>query len=83
VMRWHEEAESEAVAATSTPRAVMFSALTTIASFGSLALSSHRGLASMGLLLTIAILWSLVCTLVVLPGMLTLAHPRKPESDAA
>ncbi len=83
VMRWRGEAESEEVAATSTPRAVMFSALTTIASFGSLALSSHRGLASMGLLLTIAILRSLVCTLVVLPGMLTLAHGRSPESDVA
>ena len=57
---------------TSTPRAVLFSALTTIASFGSLAVSPHPGLASMGLLLTIAILWSLVCTLVVLPDVLAL-----------
>ena len=72
VMRWREEADPEKVAATSTPRAVLFSALTTIASFGSLALSDHPGLASMGLLLTIAILWSLVCTLVVLPGVLAL-----------
>ncbi|HSA80009.1 MAG TPA: MMPL family transporter [Geminicoccaceae bacterium] len=72
VMRWREEADPEKVAATSTPRAVLFSALTTIASFGSLALSDHRGLASMGLLLTIAILWSLVCTLIVLPGVLAL-----------
>jgi hypothetical protein len=72
VMRWREEADPEKVAATSTPRAVLFSALTTIASFGSLALSDHRGLASMGLLLTIAILWSLVCTLVVLPCVLAL-----------
>jgi predicted RND superfamily exporter protein len=72
VMRWREETDPEQVAATSTPRAVLFSALTTIASFGSLALSDHPGLASMGLLLTIAILWSLVCTLVVLPGALAL-----------
>jgi hypothetical protein len=72
VMRWREETEPERVAATSTPRAVLFSALTTIASFGSLALSRHLGLASMGLLLTIAILWSLVCTLVVLPSVMAL-----------
>jgi uncharacterized protein len=72
VMRWREEAEPERVAATSTPRAVLFSALTTIASFGSLALSRHLGLASMGLLLTIAILWSLVCTLIVLPSVMSL-----------
>ncbi len=72
VMRWRQEASSDRVAVTSTPRAVLFSALTTIASFGSLAVSPHPGLASMGLLLTIAILWSLVCTLVVLPDVLAL-----------
>jgi hypothetical protein len=64
------------MAATSTPRAVLFSALTTIASFGSLALSPHLGLASMGLLLTIAILCSLICTLVVLPSVLALVDRR-------
>jgi uncharacterized protein len=40
------EAFSDRVAVTSTPRAVLFSAFTTIASFGSLAVSAHRGLAS-------------------------------------
>jgi uncharacterized protein len=76
VMRWREEAFSDTVAVTSTPRAVLFSALTTIASFGSLAVSAHPGLASMGLLLTIAILWSLVSTLVVLPSVLALVDRR-------
>lgn len=59
----------------STPRAVLFSALTTIASFGSLAISPHPGMASMGLLLTVAILWSLVCTLVILPALFALVEP--------
>jgi uncharacterized protein len=58
---------------------VVFSALTTIASFGSLAVSDHRGLASMGLLLTIAILWSLVASLIVLPSLL----PRHGDRSAA
>jgi len=57
------------VYATTTPRAVTFSALTTIASFGSLAFSPHRGTASMGLLLTIAIAFTLICTVVVLPTL--------------
>jgi hypothetical protein len=35
-----------------------------------------RRLASMGLLLTIAIFWSLVCNLLILPSMLALASPR-------
>ena len=55
---------------TSTPRAILFSALTTIGSFGSIALSSHPGTSSMGLLLTISISLSLACTLVVLPALM-------------
>ena len=57
---------------TSTPRAVLFSALTTIGSFGSIALSGHPGTASMGVLLTIAISLTLVCTLVLLPALLAI-----------
>jgi len=62
---------------TSTPRAVLFSALTTIGSFGALALSSHRGTASMGILLTIAISLTMLCTLVVLPPLLTRPARRR------
>jgi hopanoid biosynthesis associated RND transporter like protein HpnN len=54
---------------TSTPRAVLFSALTTIGSFGSLALSTHRGMASMGLLLMVALTFTTACTLIVLPAL--------------
>jgi predicted RND superfamily exporter protein len=77
VMRWREEGGVDRLAGTSTPRAVLFSALTTVASFGSLAVSNHRGLASMGILLTIAISWSLVCSLLILPHILALASPRR------
>ncbi len=77
VMRAEHVAEAgenaEAVFNTSTPRAVIFSALTTIGSFGSLALSSHRGTASMGELLMIAIAFTLLASLVVLPGLMQLA----------
>ena len=41
---------------TSTALAVLLSALTNISGFGSLALSLHRGMASMGMVLTIGIL---------------------------
>jgi uncharacterized protein len=83
VMRWRVEAFSDRVAVTSTPRAVLFSALTTIASFGSLAVSPHRGLASMGLLLTIAIVWSLISILVVLPSVLALVGRRNAGRQAS
>jgi hopanoid biosynthesis associated RND transporter like protein HpnN len=56
---------------TSTARAVLFSALTTIVSFGNLSFSNHPGTASLGLILTIGVLFTLVSTLVVLPALIT------------
>ncbi len=57
---------------TSTPRAVVLSALTTIGSFGSISLSAHPGTASMGVLLMIAISMTMVATLVFLPALMRL-----------
>jgi predicted RND superfamily exporter protein len=54
----------------STAKAVVFSALTTGSAFGSLALSPYPGTAHIGLLLSIELTWTLVCTLVVLPVLL-------------
>ena len=68
VMRHDQVAAGEGIFGTSTPRAILFSALTTVASFGSLMLSPHRGTASMGELLSIAIAFTLICTLIVLPA---------------
>ena len=68
VMRQNQIRAGEDVHGTSTPRAILFSALTTVASFGSLMLSPHRGTASMGELLSIAIAFTLICTLIVLPA---------------
>jgi predicted RND superfamily exporter protein len=62
-----------ALFSSSTPRAVVLSAMTTIGSFGSLALSQHRGTASMGVLLMIAISITVLTTLVVLPFLLRFA----------
>jgi uncharacterized protein len=77
VMRAREGRNGTDVTGTSTPRAVMISAMTTIGSFGTLWLSAHRGMASMGELLTIAILVTLVCTLVVLPQLIEWAYRKK------
>jgi len=67
VMRAREDGAKRQVMDTTTPRAVLISALTTIGSFGTLWLSSHKGTSSMGELLTIAIIITLITTLVVLP----------------
>lgn len=61
----------------STPKAVLLSALTTIGSFASLALSSHAGTASMGELLTVSISLTLIVTLLALPGLVHWLAPRK------
>jgi predicted RND superfamily exporter protein len=71
------------VLSTSTPRAVLFSALTTIGSFGSMALSGHPGTASMGLLLTVAIGLTLGCTLVVLPALMAVLPLPNPPTQKA
>ena len=52
----------------STARGVFFSAMTTIFSFSSLAFSAHVGMASMGKMLAIGILCTLMCTLIILPA---------------
>jgi uncharacterized protein len=54
----------------STARAVVFSALTTISAFGSLALSQHPGTAAMGAMLSISLAMTLFCTLLILPALL-------------
>ncbi len=77
VLRLREEGDGEAVLRSSTSSGVLFSALTTIAAFGSLAVSGHRGMASMGELLTLAIAITLVATLVVLPAMIELLARRR------
>lgn len=66
------ELDAGSVFATSTPRAVLFSGLTTVVAFGSLALSSHRGTASMGELLALSIAIVLTTTIVTTPTFLEL-----------
>ena len=74
--RIHEPHDREALLATSTARAVVFSALTTIASFGSLALVPHLGMASLGQLLVIGVAWTVAANLIVLPALLELDRRR-------
>ncbi len=57
-------------------RGMLYSALTTGAAFGSLAISAHTGTASLGILLTMALVYTLLATLVVLPALLGPAPER-------
>lgn len=59
-----------AVFTTSTPRAVIVSALTTMAAFGTLSLSDHQGTASMGVLLAVAMSAAILCVLALTPAIM-------------
>jgi hypothetical protein len=68
-MRYRHDGTLDQTLNSSTPRAVLLSSLTTLAAFGSLSVSPHRGLSGLGILLSIAVLALLYCTLIVLPAM--------------
>jgi hopanoid biosynthesis associated RND transporter like protein HpnN len=70
VHRHRTNPEEEDVLASSTARAVFFAALTTILAFGSLAFAPHRGMASLGRMLTLGVGLTLLCYVVVLPAVL-------------
>jgi hypothetical protein len=59
-------------------RGVFFSALTTGTAFGSLMFSRHPGTASMGKILMISLIWTLVAALIFEPALL---GPPKPEAE--
>ncbi len=66
---------------TGTARAVLLSALTTVASFGTLGFSSHRGLASLGQLLTLGLGLMVMANLVLLPALVARERRRGGESS--
>ncbi len=71
-----------------TGRGIMVAALTTILGFGTLMIAEHRGLASLGLVLTLGVSCCMLTALVFLPALLNVLSRRKvaealPLKDAA
>ncbi|WP_341325479.1 MMPL family transporter [Methylotuvimicrobium sp. KM2] len=66
----HKQSNQTDLLQSSSARGVFFSALTTLCSFTSLAFTSHLGIASMGLLLSIGITMTLASSLIVLPALI-------------
>jgi predicted RND superfamily exporter protein len=60
----------------STGRAVMLSALTAIIAFSSMLIGSHRGIRSLGLVMTIGVITCLIASLTLLPALLEIARRR-------
>lgn len=67
----------------STAAGIVVTSLTTMIGFGSLMLAEHRGLASLGRVLTIGVACCLFTSLVMLPAILTLISPRREEEKPA
>jgi hypothetical protein len=82
-VRYRDDGTLEQMMASSTPRAVMLSALTTLAAFCSLSLSPHAGFSGLGMLLSISVLALLYCTLIVLPAMIKVRIRWQSKRSAA
>lgn len=70
--------------AATTGKGIAVSALTTALGFGTLMVARHKGLAGLGLVLTLGVLGCMVAALVVLPAALRLASKRplvRQQSD--
>ena len=77
VMAWRHGATN--LLQSSLARAIFFSAMATGTAFGSLWLSHHPGTASMGKVLMLSLVWTLICALVFEPALL--GPPRKIGND--
>jgi predicted RND superfamily exporter protein len=76
-------AEGKATISRAIGRGVLVKALTTTIAFGTLMVSSHRGLFGLGLLLALGVAACMVTSLVVLPAVLSLGGRRSARADAA
>jgi uncharacterized protein len=70
----YSEERSASLLAKSTGKAVLVSALTTIAGFGSLVIGQHQGIASLGYVMAVGTATCMIAALTVLPALLTLLH---------
>jgi hypothetical protein len=62
---------------TSTARAIVYSALTTIASFGTMGFASHLGLATLGQMLTLGVGFTVLSNVIVLPALISWRDERR------
>ncbi len=83
VHRFTRSPDLTALLHSSTTRAVIISGLTTIGTFLSLSFSPHKGAASVGLLLALAITVMLLVTYLVLPALLQLTRRHQAAGNTA
>ena len=78
VKRYHELTDVHELVHSSTPKAVFLSNLTSFSTFSALSLSSHQGIYSIGILLTVGLFTLMLLTLISLPALLaTFSRPKQ------
>jgi uncharacterized protein len=82
--RWREERDrSELILTKSVGKSVTIASLTTIAGFAALIPATHRGISSLGWVLSLGVTFILIATLVVLPAMFEIVGARIDRGGAA
>jgi len=76
VVRKGHTTDVHSLLSSSTPRAILFSGLTAIASFGVLAISKHPGMAGMGVLISVSLSYAILSALIVLPALMAALDRR-------
>ena len=81
VMDRYREEGGVRIFASSTGKAVILSALTTLFGFGSMLFGQYRGLVSLGMVMSLGVIFNLISALVVLPQILALQDKRGGEEE--
>src|ERR1017187_9920176 len=76
VVQRYRESHEATFYSKSTGRAVILSALTTTVAFASLLIGAHRGIRSLGLVMTIGVIACLIAALALLPALLEAARRK-------
>ena len=82
ILNRYAEEQTPSILTRSTGKAVLVSGLTTIAGFGSFTLGKHRGLQSLGYVMSTGLATCMIAALTFLPALLSLLlyrkHPQNP-----
>ena len=81
VMDRYREEGGIRIFASSTGKAVVLSALTTLFGFGSMLVGQYRGLVSLGLVMSLGVIFTLISALLVLPQILAIQDKLSGEEE--
>jgi predicted RND superfamily exporter protein len=81
--RWREERDKSSLILTkAVGKSVTICSLTTIAAFAALITANHRGISSLGWVLSLGVGFILLATFIVLPALFELLGARIPADEA-